>query len=99
MMLDKGAYVRAVNIFEKRVQESGKREHKRAIEVDMNAQFIEVRDASGAYAAGRKVAIFRWSDGSTFELSRHDVGVRRGARRSYGEPHDQEDAALAALPH
>ena len=65
----------------------------------MNAKFIEVKGASGDYAAGQKVAVFRWPDGSTFELSRHDVGVRRGARRSYEESHDQEDAALAALPH
>ena len=62
-----------------------------------DAEFVEVRDASDDYAAGQKVAIFRWSDGSEFELSKHDVGVRRRARAGYEEPTDQEQAALAAL--
>ena len=64
-----------------------------------DAEFVEIRDASGAYAAGQRVAVFRWPDGEAFELSPHDLGAREGYRRRYGESTDQEKLAHAALRH
>ena len=63
----------------------------------MDVEFIEVREASGNYAVGQKVAVFRSPDDSTFELSKSDVRIRLNNRRKFKRAVGQEWTALIAL--